>query len=755
MIARVNVLALQTLQDTCIEPHLNYFQVNGCCKNSSDVCTLSKQTFNANECCQYQFASSRIEIADAPITEERYAGVEHAGILYYTVNRGLVAIDTRTDEIAWHIKNPWPVEWVDRVYAELDQELAMFDVGTIALFKTQIWYPLLRNTPAIDADEHLVWINSAGLGFPFIAGFDLTTGERKHVYDMTLPGSTFFNTDWTFPCPDGLRSRALRSGIALEREAGTSMAYIGTTNLNSYTLKNALEPETIYYPGAFTSTGTMAKINLATGEWVYDVRTTPTEILPTGTIPEESFAGTDHVTVKVPLEDGYRFEETATHATHGRREVFDFEAGKMRTVDFAKDTIFSTSDYYTDTTGVAVLGSNFVKYWSASTVGYLQNIPQGLISKTLRRGFQLSGRPWEAWGLNYYGANVWGQTATVVDEGKVCYPIGNSMVIPYAEELLFANMSNIVLDTSAVEVGGESVDIILQRIYQRLGVSKSPRGRRNLADSFTCTSRVDGTIVSILPSLALDVFNLAASGGVFNDQFGQPANQPYVLTFGPDADPPCGAVLIDDKHIGAWTKAGTAFVADPGSGSIVRVNEDDPIAGDGFLSVQPMQHVAKTTGWWGWLGGVNYGIATDGAGSMFAVLRNYAVDYEYAIHGDNVTYPSGWPSVDGSTIPFGMSYASCVNADGTIRWETPLVSNSLPSAPVFHDGKVYITMVQDDHGKLFVLDGATGKIEHTFLTTGGAVWGPNVVADKIYTRTGISAFGSDAPSTHFEKFKIR
>lgn len=170
---------------------------------------------------------------------------------------------------------------------------------------------------------------------------------------------------------------------------------------------------------------------------------------------------------------------------------------------------------------------------------------------------------------------------------------------------------------------------------------------------------------------------------------------------------------------------------------------------DGFKYMNVTQPVH--VGLWSWVGGVNYGISSDGQ-TMYGVARNEGGAGEHLSQPDLVR-----PKVGQFYIKYGVPYALAVNSNGNVAWTTPLWDATGVGATEVKDGRVYITMFRDldfhtvpeittdnrdiDNrpGVVYELDASTGDVLRIGQSAAGALWPPQVISrDKVYAFNGCS-----------------
>ena len=723
---------------------LGSFETGGttCCEDPTGSLDL-----NALPCSKSVVRTPTLTRVVTPSKSEgnTYAGAVHGDTLFYTNAHSvgyagsddvaLFAYDTNTDQKIWEVK-----------YSELVPASFQDVFAQVAPTATM----LLRNTPFIDAEHDRIWINDAEyLGF--ISSFNMTTGEQ-------LSFTLIDPTD-----PYGPLGNVIRTGVVVEYEKGVPVGYLGRgQNYKSYGAVNFFDfKQDVHMPGTFAPAGFMGKYNLIDGSPIWKVNTMPEELTAaSGVVPDECFRpGTDTVTVLTEFKDGYVFEDAATYKTDGTRELWDHVAKRVLTFEFSNGDVFNTSASYTSKDGtVTVSGADLV--WDIAKVAdpshpftMLDLGTKSAITKELKRGFDLTDHPWEAYHLNYYGAKPWAQGIKVTDDA-VIFGTGNSAQVPLDESLLFED-SNMILDTNEYATGKISRERLAEKMLERKQVPKSARGKRAWFNAIVALKKTTGEPIGVVQTTPYDNAHGGMWGGMTlpydPSKTGQPQGEPYHHVESSDMDIGVGTVEFSNGNFGIFNKASYGFIFHPSHGGLTASRTDDMFMDHGVASLREMTvgqpvHV----GMWSWLGGVNYAISTDGE-RMFGVVRNTGGA------GEHLTQPQlTVPAYGLFDIPTGVPYMVAVNKDGTVAWVTPLEGATAVSGTAVHDGRVYTTMFQDNdqnfvyeittddrdvrnrRGIVYELDAETGAILHKGKSVAGALWAPNVLArDKIYTFNGL------------------
>jgi polyvinyl alcohol dehydrogenase (cytochrome) len=196
------------------------------------------------------------------------------------------------------------------------------------------------------------------------------------------------------------------------------------------------------------------------------------------------------------------------------------------------------------------------------------------------------------------------------------------------------------------------------------------------------------------------------------------SGHPNCPTVGPDADFGSGAQLfhIHGPHgpelvVGAGEKSGTYWAADAATGHILWGTPAGPE---------------------GYVGGIQWGTATDGTRIYVAEADSDSVAYTPEGSAQSITYGS-WAALDPAT--------------GAILWQTPDPSGGTDTGAVSSaDGVVYAESMT---GHMYALSGATGQVLWSFTGAGSSIAGPAIVDGVVYWGNGYAAYGGTGSTTFY------
>jgi hypothetical protein len=483
--------------------------------------------------------------------DNTYAGAVHGDMIYYpnmvstspaiaaqSNNVALFAYNTTSDQVQWKL-----------LYSNILPTWMLTALPAEATFG-------FRNTPFVDAPHNLLWINDC-LYLNFVIAVDMMTGVVANLVFIP-PSALPIN-----PAAAAGRLPRIRTGVVVEYEMEgdieVPMLYFGRGMLlNTYILPNYFGKTDVHVPGTFRPAGFMCKHrgipnSRGEGEKVWVVNTMPEELTESsGIIPDEAFRpGSDTVQVLNEIQDGYVFEDALTYTTSGTRELWDNINKRTLSFTFADGEVFDVAKNYTATTGEVVLGANMV--WADNTIPSYSHI-----TKELKHGFNLTGHPWEAYWLNYYGGHPWAQGAVHIEGDNVIFGTGNTAQVPLDEANLYRD-SNTIYDTQEYATGQITAEGVYQKYMTRRAYQKSPRGYRAWFNSIVSLDKATGAPNGLVQTTPYDNAHNGYWGGYQNPydvtKTGQPNGEPYKLIQSSDMDIGVGFVKFNNGNLGIFNKA--------------------------------------------------------------------------------------------------------------------------------------------------------------------------------------------------------
>lgn len=606
----------------------------------------------------------------------------------------------------------------------------------------------MRSPPQIVQERNMVILCANGYGCPFVGGFDLDTGatifEIDADPDNAGPG---FGNPWDPAAPVNKAFTGLRITPVFATEDGVDYLYCSLARGIEYYIKNFFSQEDQSKPGFLSFCGEIAKVKVnadGSSERVWTCPTMPEEILgtPGEKVPSGCLRpGMSHVIATAQLEVDMPLSGVAG-ATIGAADrkvyvpsLYGDDSDVRQDIGWVVDlsttatleaataysaTLFDRADSsaYVDA-DVGVLVRTFTGAQLAGQTGVFDDSSGTPVEVVARVTMQVEVTPdfefvdsaWSksiAYSLNYYGANAW-QIGAVLSEDHFTVGVGNATKQPVDESIALdavnTNMQALNARLAADEI---TLDQYKQLAFQEQTDLLSPRGKRAMLSSLFTVNRATGAPHQRVSSTMWDAWNLADWGGLgfffgAPSNFGQPLNKPYIVPFGPDADA-TGPVAMNDGYIGAGTKGGLAIITKvacmPQATPLV---EGDVMMVKGCATMSSPPDTKKlVVGFAGFLGGVNYGVATDGE-RLFCNLSNNSDPFPLYLGGVNPGDLPGWKLKDGTEITTGQTYAVAVDTAGELVWDA-LTSRSGSCVPSVHKGGVLVS----SGGGARVFDAKTG-----------------------------------------------
>ena len=338
-----------------------------------------------------------------------------------------------------------------------------------------------------------------------------------------------------------------------------------------------------------------------------------------------------------------------------------WDASESWTVNFTPGTTIALDASYSatkDSDGTARIfsGSELI---GAPAVGLVTTMPV-----EVKTNFTFNDTLWSkyiAYSLNYYGANPW-QEGMVLDDDTITFGVGNATIQPLDESIALdaANTSlNILLGKYADGL------ITLDEYKTAFDISYSglsARGKRACHSGLVTLRRDTGALHQKIASTHWDPWDTADVGGL-NFYFGatpilgQPANKPYLVPYGPDADA-VGPVKMNNGYFGTGTKGGLAIISKVASSPTVTALEpNDPTMSKGVATiVTPPDTHKYVIGYMGNLGAANYKVETDGE-RLFMNVSNYP-NIPYLENQSSLV----WTAESGEQFVVGRSYTTALDA---------------------------------------------------------------------------------------------
>jgi hypothetical protein len=724
------VIEYNGMEYTC-KDFKQFYKLGGCCDDKTCSSTLVYQNDSIPDQCP-DVTNAAIDIVSGLKNHDgRYPPLVIGEYIIHVVSSTpdqpkiatfddkdtfLVCFHATAQNVVWSksSKELWPGDLLASRDAYLSDH-PYYSIGLRDLLNTG----MLRNTPFPDAEHGLVWVTSAAWGSMFIGSVDIHTGNMVSVYDLS-PDVPILGNSFD---PDSLVSpalKAIRAGVVVKYEDDKPYAYFGMASTSEYSLRGALTQDDVEIPGIFGISGSFHKYDLENRSLVFSYSMAPREILPNQIIPEECFRpGSDTVRVQVELYDGYEFGSYPTFVTSGNRSIWHQPSETFVAIMFNDGATFSGNDTYY---GISTAGAQ-VSVHGSDLLSPATGTPK--ITKDLKRGFDLTGKKFEAWGLNYYGASVWNQ-GIKVEENEVVFSTGNGATVPIDEALALEEEENTMLiDMYLHDNGKLTLAQLEEKHTKRLAFEKSPRGKRFHASSVVSLNRFTGRLEWYQPTMAYDVYYSA----MLNPNYLQPGDQPFRVALGTDSD----SVMPEKFESGKWcvaNKGGYAFIIDSANASIANDDVDGGIV-DG---VRPTT-IVRQVGWPGKLGGANYGIAT-----WKDVCFSVQVNYDRPKREPRID-PSGPYNLFWNDIPRKTGYLSALHVNGTVLWELPL-GMTYATVPTVHDDLIWVVPWGVYQGGYYALaiEPMTGKIVKRRKLREGAAHGPVFASDdEFWIMTGVTS----------------
>ena len=711
-------------------------------------------------------STSAINVLPSSASDMLFPGVSAttaagANVVVMPLGDKVVCIDADTSAVKWQHS-------AATLFSIMGTRQAHMAAHPLVLQLGAFFAPLLRSKPRIVASRNMVILACNSYSLPFVGGFDLDTGATIFEIDADEenvgPG---FGNAWDPAALINEAHTALRVTPVFATEDGEDYLYCSLARGVEYYMKNLFSKEDQSKPGHLAFCGAVAKVKLLPSGGAERVWTCPTmpepiigtpgEKVPAGCLRPglTSVIATTELQVDMPLSGvtgatiGAASRKIYVPSRYaegdGVRQDIGWVVDLSTTATLEAATTYSAtlfdradSSAYVDA-DVGVLVRTFTGAQLAGQTGAFDDSSGTPVEYILRvtmqvevtTDFEFVDADWSrsiAYSLNYFGANPW-QDGVVLSEDHITVGVGNATKQPVDESMALDSVNTNIQALSGRLAAGE---ITIEQ-YESLSFAQrtdllSPRGKRAFLSSLMTLDRKTGAPHQRVSTTAWDMWTVADVGGLGSffgmpAVLGQPFAKPYIVPFGPDADA-TGPVAMDSGYMGCGTKGGLAIITKVASMPMATAL----VAGDvtmtkGFATLQSPPDTKKVlVGYAGFLGGVNFGVATNGK-SLFLNLANNS-EPTWSFPGLPVQQLPKWVRKDGNLIEHGDSYMVAVDTSGEVVWDalTGRVGSAQSSV---HEGGV---IVASGNGHL-VFDTTSGaEIARLVHTTPNACKAPPTIA---------------------------